>query len=407
MIKDTISQLSALDPEIGAAVEAEYDRQRRGIELIASENVVSEGVLLAAGTILTNKYAEGYPARRYYGGCQCVDVVENIAIDRACKLFGSRFANVQPHSGSQANTAVYVALLQAGDTVLGMSLAHGGHLTHGSPVNFSGKNYKMVSYGVDPVTHRIDYDLVQKLAEEHRPKMIIAGASAYPREIDFARFSEIAKSVGAYLWVDMAHIAGLVAGGATAFDRPIEDAEDSPEEGRKDLSGTNLKPEDIVIGIAASGRTPYVLGGLALAKETGCHTVSIVCNANSPMAAAAELAIEVFPGPECVTGSTRLKAGTCQKLILNMISTAVMVGCGKTYGNLMVDVDPCNAKLVVRARGIVMEATGCNQETAEKAMAEAGGHAKTAITMILADCSAEEARARLQRAKGHVREAIR
>lgn len=201
-------------------------------------------------------------------------------------------------------------------------------------------------------------------------------------------------------------VIGLVAGGATAFDRPIEDAEDSPEEGRKDLSATGLKANDVVIGIAASGRTPYVLGGLALAKETGCHTAAIVCNANSPMAAAAELAIEVFPGPECVTGSTRLKAGTCQKLILNMISTATMVGCGKTYGNLMVDVDPCNAKLVVRARGIVMEATGCDLQTAEKAMAEAGGHAKTAITMILADCSAEEARARLEKAGGHVRKAI-
>ena len=202
-------------------------------------------------------------------------------------------------------------------------------------------------------------------------------------------------------------VIGLVAGGATAFDRPIEDAEDSPEEGRKDLSSTNLKPEDIVIGIAASGRTPYVLGGLALAKETGCHTVSIVCNANSPMAAAAELAIEVFPGPECVTGSTRLKAGTCQKLILNMISTATMVGCGKAYQNLMVDVMQTNEKLVVRAQNIVMEATGCDRETATEKIAIAGGSAKTAITMILADCDLEEAQARLAKAKGHVREAIR
>lgn len=201
-------------------------------------------------------------------------------------------------------------------------------------------------------------------------------------------------------------VIGLVAGGATAFDRPIEDAEDSPAEGKKDLSGCSLKPDDLVIGIAASGRTPYVLGGLELAKETGCHTAAIVCNPDSPMAAAAELAIEVFPGPECVTGSTRLKAGTCQKLILNMISTATMVGCGKTYGNLMVDVDPCNEKLVVRVRNIVMEATGCDRACAEKAIGEAGGHAKTAITMILADCSAEEARERLRRAEGHVRKAI-
>ena len=223
MIKDTIQALSAFDPEIGAAVEAEYHRQRRGIELIASENVVSEAVLLAAGTILTNKYAEGYPARRYYGGCQCVDVVENIAIDRACKLFGAKYANVQPHSGSQANTAVYVALLQAGDTVLGMSLAHGGHLTHGSKVNFSGKYYNCVSYGVDAETGLIDYDEVARLAKEHSPKLIVAGASAYPREIDFAKMAEIAHEVGAYLMVDMAHIAGLVAAGLHMSPVPYAD----------------------------------------------------------------------------------------------------------------------------------------------------------------------------------------
>ena len=223
MIKDTITALSAFDPEIGAAVEAEYNRQRRGIELIASENVVSEAVLLAAGTILTNKYAEGYPARRYYGGCQCVDVVENIAIERACKLFGAKYANVQPHSGSQANTAVYVALLQAGDTVLGMSLAHGGHLTHGSKVNFSGKYYNFVSYGVDAETGRIDYDEVLRLAKEHQPKLIVAGASAYPREIDFAKMAEIAHKVGAYLMVDMAHIAGLVAAGLHMSPVPYAD----------------------------------------------------------------------------------------------------------------------------------------------------------------------------------------
>ena len=223
MIKDTIQQLSAFDPEIGAAVEAEYNRQRRGIELIASENVVSEAVLLAAGTILTNKYAEGYPARRYYGGCQCVDVVENIAIQRACKLFGANYANVQPHSGSQANTAVYVALLQAGDTVLGMNLAHGGHLTHGSKVNFSGKYYNFVSYGVDTATGCIDYAEVERLAKEHSPKLIVAGASAYPREIDFAKMAEIAHSVGAYLMVDMAHIAGLVAAGLHMSPMPYAD----------------------------------------------------------------------------------------------------------------------------------------------------------------------------------------
>ena len=174
---------------------------------------MSEAVLAAAGSVLTNKYAEGYPGKRYYGGCQCVDVAENLAIDRACRLFGAKFANVQPHSGAQANYAVYMALCQPGDTVLGMNLDHGGHLTHGSPVNFSGKYFKMVSYGVDEATGRIDYDALERVAKECRPRMIIAGASAYPRVIDFQRFRAIADEVGAYLWVDMAHIAGLVAAG--------------------------------------------------------------------------------------------------------------------------------------------------------------------------------------------------
>ena len=223
MIKDTIQQLAAFDAEVGAAVQAEYDRQRNGIELIASENVVSEAVLLAAGSILTNKYAEGYPAHRYYGGCQCVDVVENIAIQRACELFGAKFANVQPHSGSQANTAVYVALLKPGDTVLGMSLAHGGHLTHGSKVNLSGKYYNFVSYGVDAATGKIDYEELERLAKEHNPKLVVAGASAYPREIDFARMAEIAHGVGAKLMVDMAHIAGLVAAGLHMSPVPYAD----------------------------------------------------------------------------------------------------------------------------------------------------------------------------------------
>ena len=205
--------LSGQDPELGAAVQAEFQRQRDNIELIASENIVSEAVLAAAGSVLTNKYAEGYPGKRYYGGCQCVDVAENLAIDRACRLFGAKFANVQPHSGAQANYAVYMALCQPGDTVLGMNLDHGGHLTHGSPVNFSGKYFKMVSYGVDEATGRIDYDALERVAKECRPRMIIAGASAYPRVIDFQRFRAIADEVGAYLWVDMAHIAGMVAAG--------------------------------------------------------------------------------------------------------------------------------------------------------------------------------------------------
>ena len=201
------------DPEMGQAIRAEYQRQCDNIELIASENIVSEAVLAAMGSVLTNKYAEGYPGKRYYGGCQCVDIAEKLAIDRACKLFGAGFANVQPHSGAQANYAVYMALCQPGDTVLGMNLDHGGHLTHGSPVNFSGKYFKMVSYGVNEETGVIDYDEVARIARECKPKMIIAGASAYPRVIDFKRFREIADEVGAYLWVDMAHIAGLAAAG--------------------------------------------------------------------------------------------------------------------------------------------------------------------------------------------------
>ena len=202
-------------------------------------------------------------------------------------------------------------------------------------------------------------------------------------------------------------VVGLIAGGEKAFVKAVEGAEDSRELGRQDLIDINLEKRDIVIGIAASGRTPYVLGGLAYAQEVGCHTVGISCNPGSAVGAAAELAIEVVPGPECLTGSTRLKSGTCQKLILNMISTATMVGCGKAYQNLMVDVMQTNEKLVVRAQNIVMEATGCDRETAAEKIAIAGGNAKTAITMILADCGLDEAKARLEKAKGHVREAIK
>lgn len=239
-------------------------------------------------------------------------------------------------------------------------------------------------------------------AISHRGRIIYMGAGTSGR-LGVLDAVECPPTFG----VPYGTVIGLVASGAAAFDRPIEDAEDSPEEGRKDLLQICLKKEDILIGIAASGRTPYVLGGLQYARSLGCHTAAIVCNANSPMAQAAELAIEVFTGPECVTGSTRLKAGTCQKLILNMISTAAMVGCGKVYQNLMVDVEPSNAKLVVRAQNIVMEATGCDRQTAVDTLSLAGGHAKTAITMILADCSAEEAIDRLHRANGHVRHAIR
>ncbi|GAA6393630.1 serine hydroxymethyltransferase [Clostridiales bacterium] len=222
MVKESMDFLIAQDPEVGQAIRAEYDRQQQNIELIASENIVSAAVLAAAGTVLTNKYAEGYPGKRYYGGCQCVDVVENIAIERAKELFGAKFANVQPHSGAQANYAVYQALCQLGDTVMGMSLDNGGHLTHGSPVNFSGKNYHMVAYGVDNKGY-IDYDQVRDLAKKHQPKMILAGASAYPRTIDFKTFADIAHEVGAYLFVDMAHIAGLVAAGLHPSPIPYAD----------------------------------------------------------------------------------------------------------------------------------------------------------------------------------------
>jgi len=218
-----LKYIRAADPEVAAAIDAELARQRGTIELIASENFTSLAVMEATGTSLTNKYAEGLPGKRYYGGCEMVDVIESIARERANELFGSEYANVQPHAGAQANLAVFFAALDPGDTVLGMSLAHGGHLTHGSPVNFSGKWFDVVAYGLDPQTEMIDYDELERLAREHRPKMIIAGASAYPRIIDFERFAAIAQDVGAYLMVDMAHIAGLVATGAHPSPVPHAD----------------------------------------------------------------------------------------------------------------------------------------------------------------------------------------
>ncbi len=218
-----IEFVSRYDEEVGTLLQDELRRQRRNIEMIASENIASPAVIACMGTVLTNKYAEGLPAKRYYGGCEVVDEVERLAIDRAQKLFGAEFVNVQPHSGAQANLAVYAALLQPGDTILGMSLANGGHLTHGAAANQSGKIYNALSYGVDPKTGYIDYDEVERLAREHHPKLIVAGASAYPRAIDFERFADIAHRNGALLMVDMAHIAGLVAGGVHQSPVPYAD----------------------------------------------------------------------------------------------------------------------------------------------------------------------------------------
>lgn len=223
MVNENIKFIADYDPEIGGAIERECGRQRRNLELIASENIVSEQVMAAMGTVLTNKYAEGYPGKRYYGGCEFVDEVENVAIERAKKIFGAEYANVQPHSGAQANMAVYFALIQPGDTVMGMNLAHGGHLTHGSPVNMSGKYYNFVPYSVDEESGYIDYDKLREIARECKPKLIVAGASAYPRAIKFDLFADIAKEVGAYLFVDMAHIAGLVAAGLHQNPIPYAD----------------------------------------------------------------------------------------------------------------------------------------------------------------------------------------
>ena len=222
MVNEIMKLISEYDSEVGAAIEAEAGRQRRNLELIASENIVSEPVMLAMGTVLTNKYAEGYPGKRYYGGCECVDVVETLAIERAKKLFGCDYANVQPHSGAQANMAVFLAMLEAGDTVMGMNLDHGGHLSHGSPVNFSGRYFNIVPYGVNDEGF-IDYEELERKAMECKPKLIIAGASAYAREIDFKRFREVCDKCGAYLMVDIAHIAGLVAAGAHPSPIPYAD----------------------------------------------------------------------------------------------------------------------------------------------------------------------------------------
>ena len=275
---DTIGFVSQFDPEVGAAMNQELGRQRRNLELIASENLVSPAVMAAMGSALTNKYAEGLPHKRYYGGCEYVDVVEEIAIARACKLFGAKYANVQPHSGAQANTAVYFALLQPGDTVMGMSLAHGGHLTHGSPVNFSGKLYNMVFYGVDDRGF-IDYDDMRRKASAYRPQLILAGASAYSRIIDFGAFAAAAQEVGAYFMVDMAHIAGLVAAGD--HPSPFGLADIITTTTHKTLRGTRgglifCRPElakqvdSAVFPGIQGGALQHVVAGKAVTAEEAC-----------------------------------------------------------------------------------------------------------------------------------------
>ncbi len=234
-VQEKLNLISQADPEVGAAIQEELAREQRNIELIASENIGSEAVMLTMGTCLTNKYAEGYPGKRYYGGWYAVDIVERLAQERACRLFGCKHANVQPHSGANANLAAFMALCQPGDTVLGMNLTHGGHLSHGSPANISGKYFHIVPYGVSDETETIDYGALRKIAEECKPKMIIAGASAYPRRLDFQKFREIADAVGAYLMVDMAHIAGLVAAGV--HDSPIPYADVVTSTTHKTLRG--------------------------------------------------------------------------------------------------------------------------------------------------------------------------
>ncbi len=308
---DSIGFVRQYDPEMAETMQKELSRQRRNIELIASENIVSPAVMAAMGSILTNKYAEGYSGKRYYGGCQCVDLAEDLAISRAKQLFGAEHANVQPHSGAQANLAVYFALLEPGDTVLGMSLADGGHLTHGSPVNLSGKYYKFVGYGVDEETHRINYDKLEAQAKEIRPKLIVAGASAYPRIIDFERISRIAKEVGAYFMVDMAHIAGLVAAGLHPSPVPYADVVTSTTHKtlRGPRGGLILCKEELAKKIdkaifpgTQGGPLMHIIAskgvcfGEALKPEFKAYQGQIVKNAQALAAALAEHGFDMVSG---------------------------------------------------------------------------------------------------------------
>jgi glycine hydroxymethyltransferase len=312
MIDNLMKKIEEADSQVGQLIRKEYARQNRNIALIASENIVSAPVLLAVGSVLTNKYAEGYPGRRYYGGCQYVDEIETIAIERAKELFHCNYANVQPHSGAQANYAVYQALCQIGDTVLGMSLDHGGHLTHGSKVNFSGKNYNVIGYGLDPVSQQIDYEQLEQLAREHHPRMIIAGASAYPRIIDFERIGKIAHEVGAYLFVDMAHIAGLVAAGLHPSPFPHADVVTTTT--HKTLRGprggmilTNdeaiaKKINSAVFPGSQGGPLMHVIAGKAVTAEEACtpefkdYIAQVVKNTKAMCGAFIRLGYDIVTG---------------------------------------------------------------------------------------------------------------
>ncbi|MBQ7390929.1 MAG: serine hydroxymethyltransferase [Clostridia bacterium] len=340
------SLLMQNDPEIYAAVMNETARQRNKIELIASENFVSETVMEANGTTLTNKYAEGYPSKRYYGGCEHVDVVETIAIERAKKLFGAGYANVQPHSGAQANMAVFFALLQPGDTVLSMSLAHGGHLSHGSPVNMSGKYWNIVSYGVSDDTETIDYDEVRRLALECKPKLILAGASAYPRIIDFKKFSDIAKEVGAYLMVDMAHIAGLVAAGK--HPSPIPYADVTTTTTHKTLRGPRggliLTNDETIAKAINKAIFPGIQGGPLM------HTITAkaVCFGEALKPEFSEYAQRVIDNTaaladELVKEGFRLVSGGTDNHLMLVDLTGMKVDTGKEAEHLLDEVGiTCN-----------------------------------------------------------------
>lgn len=345
------SVLSHRDPEVWATIEAENQRQRNGLEMIASENYTSRAVMEAVASVLTNKYAEGYPGKRYYGGCEHVDTVERLAIDRACRLFGAESANVQPHSGSQANTAVYFACLQPGDVVLGLDLAQGGHLTHGMHLNISGKLYKFIPYGVDPVTHRIDFDQVARLAKEHKPKLIVAGASAYPREIPHAKFADIAREVGAPLLVDMAHYAGLVAAGV--HDNPVPVADYVTTTTHKTLrgprSGLVLCKKEYLKSINSAvfpglqgGPLMHVIAGKAVCFGEAMHD-SFKAYGRSVVENAQTLASEL-----CSAGLRLISGGTDNHLMLVDVTSiglggkraeAILDSCGITVNMNMIPFD--------------------------------------------------------------------